>query len=179
MSEIADRYRRLSDAFAANIAAIGPEQWDAPTPCTEWTVRDLVTHVATTPAMFFGFIGQEPPALPDDPTAAFATAKAAMQAALDDPATAGTAFDGFFGPTTFEASVDRFVNFDLLVHGWDLAKAAGVDTTIAGEDLDRLEEGAKGFGESARAPGVFGPELSPPPGADRQTTVLAFLGRQA
>ena len=28
-----------------------------------------------------------------------------------------------------------------------------------------------------RGPTVFGPEIEPPPGADRQTQLLAFLGR--
>jgi hypothetical protein len=30
-----------------------------------------------------------------------------------------------------------------------------------------------------RGPGAFGPELTPPPGADEQTKLLAFLGREA
>jgi len=142
-------------------------------------VRDLVKHVAETPSMFFGLIEKEPPALPDDPAAGFAAAKAGMQAALDDPATAQTEFDGFFGRTTFEKAVDRFVLFDLLVHGWDLAKATGQDASISAEDLERLEQGAQQFGDAARAPGVFGPEIDVPADADRQTKLLAFLGRRA
>jgi uncharacterized protein (TIGR03086 family) len=71
------------------------------------------------------------------------------------------------------------VLFDLLVHGWDLAKATGQDTTISDDDLGRLERGAAQFGDAARAPGVFGPELEAPAGADRQTKLLAFLGRRA
>ena len=30
------------------LAAVSPDQWDAPTPCTEWDVRHLVTHLVTT-----------------------------------------------------------------------------------------------------------------------------------
>jgi uncharacterized protein (TIGR03086 family) len=128
--------------------------------------------------MFFGLIGQPAPEIPDEPAAAFTAAKQAMQAALDDPATAETEFDGFFGRTTFEQAVDRFVNFDLVIHGWDLAKATGQDTTIPAGELDRLEDEAKGYGEAARTQGVFGPELTPPPGADRQTQLLCFIGRE-
>jgi uncharacterized protein (TIGR03086 family) len=179
MSEISENYRRLSDDFAAKVAAVPPDRWDAATPCEQWTVRDLVKHVAETPSMFFGLIEQEPPAVPDDPVTGFAAAKAGMQAALDDPATAETEFDGFFGHTTFEKAVERFVLFDLLVHGWDLAKATGQDATFSDEDLERLEQGAAQFGDAARAPGVFGPELEVPDDADRQTKLLAFLGRRA
>ena len=31
--------------------AIGPDQWSAPTPCPDWTVRDLVVHVIGTRAV--------------------------------------------------------------------------------------------------------------------------------
>jgi uncharacterized protein (TIGR03086 family) len=179
MSEISENYRRLSDAFAAKVAGVPADGWDGRTPCEQWTVRDLVKHVADTPGMFFGMIGQEPPSVPDDPAIGFTAAKAGMQAALDDPGTAQTEFDGFFGPTTFENAVDRFVLFDLLVHGWDLAKATGQDASFSDEDLARLERGAEQFGDAARAPGVFGPELPVPPDADRQTKLLAFLGRKA
>ena len=42
-----------------------------------------------------------------------------------------------------------------------------------------LAEAIKGFpSEGMRGPGAFGPEITPPPGADEQTKVLAFLGRQ-
>ena len=31
--------------FTARVHAIPADGWDAPTPATEWTVRDLVAHV--------------------------------------------------------------------------------------------------------------------------------------
>jgi uncharacterized protein (TIGR03086 family) len=179
MSAISERYRRLSEEFARKVDAVPDDRWEAPSPCEEWTTRDVVKHVAETPGMFYGFIGQEPPVLPEDPVAALTETRRHMQAALDDPATAATEFTGMFGLTTFETAVDRFVNFDLLIHGWDLARAAGLDESITDEDLDWLEPAAKAFGDAARAPGVFGPELEAPANADRQTELLAFLGRRA
>lgn len=178
---IAQRFDRLAGAFAAKIDAVPEDRWDAPSPCEEWTALDVVRHVSQTPGMFYGFIGKEPPAIPpveDDPALAFATMRADMQALLDDPEVAATEFDGFFGRSTFEAAVDRFLNFDLLVHGWDLARATGQDETMDPDDVERLTEAARQFGDSARAPGVFGPEIEPPPGADAQAKVLAFIGRQ-
>jgi uncharacterized protein (TIGR03086 family) len=179
MTEIADRYRRLSQAFADKVAGVSDDQWDTPTPCDAWKVRDLVLHVARTPSMFFGLVEKDAPELPEEPAAAFDAARGAMQAALDDPEVATIEFDGFFGHTSFEKAVDRFVHFDLLVHGWDLASATGQDTTIEDDDLAWLEEKAQQFGDAARAPGVFGPEIKAPGGADRQTKLLAFVGRDA
>jgi uncharacterized protein (TIGR03086 family) len=92
---------------------------------------------------------------------------------------AGAEFEGFFGKQTFAEAIDRFICFDLLVHGWDLAHATGIDEAMAPEDVSRLDEAAQQFGDKMRGPGAFGPAVEPPPGADDQAKVLAFLGRQA
>ncbi|HWS92806.1 MAG TPA: maleylpyruvate isomerase N-terminal domain-containing protein, partial [Mycobacterium sp.] len=38
-------HQRAQDAFAGVLANVGPEQFGAPTPCSEWTIRDLIEHV--------------------------------------------------------------------------------------------------------------------------------------
>ncbi len=177
METIADRYDRLAGDFAATIAAVPAGRWDAPSPCEGWTARDVVRHVSETPGMFFGFVGQEFGALPDDPAEAFATTRTRMVAALRDPAVADADFEGFMGRMTFAEGVDRFINFDLVVHRWDLAKAAGLDDHIADDDLDRIEELSKGFGDAMRGPNAFGPAVDVAPDANQQSRVLAFLGR--
>lgn len=181
METTAQRYDRLAGAFAAKIDAVPADGWDAQSPCPEWKAIDVVRHVAETPAMFLGFIGQEMGDLPstdDDPAAAFAASRAKIQAALDDPDVAGTEFEGMFGTQTFAEAIDRFVCFDLLVHGWDLARATGTDEAIDPADVERLDEVSKQFGDKMRGPGAFGDAVEPPPGADRQAKVLAYLGRR-
>jgi uncharacterized protein (TIGR03086 family) len=182
METIADRYDRLADAFAAKIIAVPADRWSTPSPCPDWTALDVVRHVAETPSMFFGFVGWTPPEIPnadDDPAAAFDAGRRAISAELVDESRANTGFDGYFGPTTFAESIDRFVSFDLLIHGWDLARSAGLDETISDDDLERLERDAHAFGDAMRAPQAFGPEIHAPAGADRQTRLLAYLGRRA
>ena len=78
-----------------------------------------------------------------------------------------------------KTAVDRFLNTDLVVHGWDLARATGQDEQIDQDDVARVEKVSEGFGEGMRSPRAFGPALDPPAGADRQTKLLAWLGRQA
>jgi uncharacterized protein (TIGR03086 family) len=179
---ISQRYRRLSDRFAHTVAGITPEQWDHPTPCTEWTVRQLVGHVIDTQSMFANLVGRQlspGPSVEEDPAAAWDHARRQTQAALDDPALAGAAFDGQMGRSTFERAVDRFLSFDLVVHGWDLAEAVGGDTSIADHDLDFLERQMEFFGDVMEKGGATKAPLDPPPGADRRTRVLARLGRAA
>jgi uncharacterized protein (TIGR03083 family) len=40
-----ESYRRAQDGFGAILAAVRSDQWDAPSTCTEWTVRDVAGHV--------------------------------------------------------------------------------------------------------------------------------------
>ncbi len=180
MSEIADRYRRLSGEFTDTVAGVPADQWSAPTPCEGWDARQLVQHVVDSHKLFLGFIGDEldPPSADDDPMAAWVVARDAVQAVLDDPERASTEFTGMFGETTFEAGVDRFLSFDQVIHRWDLARATGQDTSIDDAEVARLMESAKSFGDAMRGPGAFGPEVDAPADADPQAKLLAYLGRR-
>jgi hypothetical protein len=82
------------------------------------------------------------------------------------------------GRTTFEAGVDRFLCLDLVVHGWDLARSAGLDERIEPVEVGRAREQAEAFGDARCGPRAFGPAVEPPPGADEQDKLLAFLGRR-
>ncbi len=182
MTDIADRYRTLAARFADRIAEVPDGAWDDPTPCAEWTVRDLVGHVVDVQGMFLAFVGEEIGELPDvsvDAVGAWAAASAAMQAALDDPARADAGFDGYFGPTTLAASVDRFVSFDLVVHGWDLARAVGGDERIDPAEVARLLGEIPAFGPALQSSGAAGPPVEVADDADDQTRMLALLGRRA
>ena len=61
-------------------AAIAEEQWDAPTPCTDWKVRDLVEHVVGGQAFFGGGRGSTAGAGDGWPAV-----RSGMDAALSDP----------------------------------------------------------------------------------------------
>ncbi len=182
MNEISERYARLAGEFATTIAGVPDDRWTAPSPCEGWTARDVVRHVVETPAIFLRLVGREMPEVPsvdDDPAAAFDASRKVVQADLDDPERANVTFEGVFGTMTFAESIDRFINFDLVVYRWDLAHATGQDETIAPDEIRRVEDATAGFGDALRGEGVCGPALDPPAGCDEQTKVLAFLGRKA
>jgi uncharacterized protein (TIGR03086 family) len=182
MTEISDRYARLGDAFAMKIAAVPEHAWAHPSPCDEWTARDVVKHVISTQGMFLGLVGRplgDIPEVDDDLLAAWDAVRSVVQGDLEDPERATTEFQGFSGTSTFEAAVNRFLCTDLVVHGWDLARAAGLDDRIDPEDLVRVSEQTLAFGDMLRSPQAFGPEVEPPADADDQTKLLAFLGRRA
>ena len=180
MTDIADRYERLAAAFVEKVVAVPADGWSAPTPCEEWTARDLVRHVVDAQGMFQGLVGREMGELPsvdDDPEAAVRVATGRTLSDLRDPERAEAEFDGFFGRTSFETAVDRFLSTDLVIHGWDLARAAGLDDTIPAAEMARIREHAAGFGDALRSPGAFGPEIEVPEDASEQEKFVAFLGR--
>lgn len=182
MSAIADRYRRLAGDFQGTVDAVPPDRWAAPSPCEGWTALDVVRHVVESQGLFLGRVGREVDDLPpvdEDPSAAWAAARAVVQADLEDPDRASASYEGAFGRMTFEQAVDGFLCTDLVVHRWDVARASGLDERIDPDELERVMAQAESFGDAMRSPRAFGPPLEPPPGADRQTEVLAFLGRRA
>ncbi|MFD3685308.1 TIGR03086 family metal-binding protein [Nocardiopsis sp. NPDC058631] len=182
MSDIRARYARLSDDFAATVAAVPDSRWSAPSPCEGWTALDVVRHVVDTQGMFLRLVGRDLgdiPSVDAAPAAAWDAARAVVQADLDTPELANAAYDGYFGRTTFALSVDRFLSFDLVVHRWDLSRAAGLDERLAPEDVRWAHGNTAVFGDGMRGAGVCGPELTPPEGADAQTRFLAFVGRRA
>ena len=181
VSEVSERYRRLSGAVADKIAAVPDGAWENQSPCADWTARDVVRHLVSTQGMFLGFVGREPgagPSVDEDPLAAWNAARAAVQTDLDDPTRAKTEFDGHTGRSTFEAAVGKFLCMDLVVHGWDLARATGLDEHIEADDIARVQKQAEEFGDALRSPGAFGPAVDPPGDADARAKMLAFLGRQ-
>jgi uncharacterized protein (TIGR03086 family) len=182
MSEIADRYARLADAFATTIAAVPEERWSATSPCDGWTARDVVQHVCDTQALFLGLVDEEPgdgPPVATDPLGAWRAAAAPVRVVLADPVRAATAYDGVFGPTTFESAIDRFANFDLVVHRWDLARATGGDDSIPEADAQRVLDGVGAFGPALYGPGVCAEPVEVGADADLTTRMLAVVGRRA
>src|SRR5262245_47168330 len=128
MSEHGERYARVAADFSARVDFIAADQWDSPTPCPAWTVRDLVGHVVGVPRAILAGVDitpAPPPARDPDLVAAWRRATGDVTAALADPARATAPVTGRFAPMPFEQLVGMLGCFDTLVHTWDLARAIG------------------------------------------------------
>jgi uncharacterized protein (TIGR03086 family) len=180
MTAIAHRYRTLADAFEAKVAAVPPDAWSNPSPCAEWTARQLVGHVIEVHGMMLKPLDRTLSAGPspdDDPLGAFRSARADVEEVLDDPELAGTEYDGAFGRSKVEQTIDQFMGFDLVVHGWDLARATGQDETIDSQEVDTIMAFAEPMGDTMRENGVTGPAVTVPHDAPKQDRMLGLLGR--
>jgi uncharacterized protein (TIGR03086 family) len=68
---------------------------------------------------------------------------------------------------------------DTLLHGWDLAKAAGIDTTMPEGLAEAAYATIHGRFTDEQRRGVFKPELPVPAGASAQERLLAYTGRKS
>lgn len=89
---------------------------------------------------------------------------------------------------TTEAHIDLVISDDLVLHGWDLARATGQDETMDPGDVERLWSSNSAIPPEviemyrtpdAFGPGVevFGPEVMVPADAPLQDRLLGFIGR--
>jgi uncharacterized protein (TIGR03086 family) len=191
MTEIADRYRRRADDFQRKVEGVQADQWADASPCETWTAREVVGHVVDMHGVMLRPLDRAlspAPSVAEDPLAAFRSARADVEAVLDDAALAATRCDTPGGPMTMEEQIDQVVSDDLPPHGWDLARATGQDDTIDPVDLDRLWSVTTSIPaelmERYRTPGafgpgieVFGPEVPVAVDAPLQHRFLGLIGR--
>lgn len=187
-ADIAELHARAGAATRRYVEAIRPDHWDAPTPCADWDVRQLLTHIVSenlwvTPLVEGKTIEEVGDAfdgdvLGDDPLGAFVDSMGKADAAFGAPGAMEAPIAVSYGPISGHAYAEhRFL--DVLVHGWDLAKATGHDTGMDPELVEacwRIAERERAmFTESA----AFARPLDVADDVPLQTRLLALLGREA
>ncbi|HEU5301646.1 MAG TPA: TIGR03086 family metal-binding protein, partial [Acidimicrobiia bacterium] len=113
------------------VAGVKADQWDNPTPCAKWSVKDLVGHVVGGGTMFAAsFRGDTPQEgdpsdlLGDDPAGAVAKVFADFASAADSDGAMDRDIVLPFATLPAQVALD-VAKFDLLVHAWDLAHSTG------------------------------------------------------
>lgn len=171
-------YLDAADRFTATVAATS--DWSATSPCEGWSAADVVDHVVDTERQFLETHGLDLGARPSgSPAEVWAAHLAVVRPLASDETLRAREYDGFFGRTTIGATLDAFYGFDLVVHGWDLGSASGRPTTFTDADMDAMEQAFVGFGDHAYDEGVFRRPVDVPADADRQTRLLARMGRSS
>lgn len=185
---IVELHRRAVSRFGGLVHHIRPDQWELPTPCTEWNVRALVNHVAGedlwAEALFGGRTIAEVggsldgDVLGDDPIATWDRAAAASIELIEAPGAMTQLVDLSRGPTPGrEYLVELFT--DHLMHGWDLAQGIG-DTGAGAVDAEAVHAGKEWFATVEDAYRRVGAIAERPPiaeDADELTVFLAMTGR--
>jgi hypothetical protein len=100
---------QLSLAFNAVgelIGGVSEEQWSAPTPCREWTVREVVNHLIGMNLVFTALMSDQ--AAPergvdragDDPLGSYRDTVSVLLTAFDEPGVLERTFQGPLGSAT-------------------------------------------------------------------------------
>lgn len=153
-----------------------------PSSCEGWTARDVVRHVIETQRELFagrGLVLGDQPDIDADPAQAWRDHAERVRQVISDDAVPAIAYDGYFGPTTLGATLEQFYVWDMYVHRWDIAHAAGLDAGLTDAELDRIEQGADSFGEALYMEGICRVGAQAPAAAGRLAHLLARLGRAA
>lgn len=177
-----DQLARALKVTGTLIAELNPEQYSAPTPCTEWDVRDVVAHLVGMNLVFTALLNsQSPPALGrrvlgSDPGSAFDSSAGALLSAFKRPGALEQSFETPMGSATGQERLDIRM-YDLLAHAWDLSQATGNKLEPLGDLAEQsLEFAQRQLAQQPRN-GRFNaaqPVADSAPALDR---LAAFLGR--
>jgi len=152
--------------FARRVRLVAADDWQRPTPCDGWTVRDLVLHVVggdrMSAALVRGATREEATAvrtnvdLGDDAVATF-------DKEADDVAAA------FAEPGAFERNIPHPAGIDMpgaqlfgfrvgeyVLHGWDLARAIGADENLDQTIVHEVWNALSPMGAMIANSGVYG-----------------------
>jgi uncharacterized protein (TIGR03086 family) len=187
MSTLLEQYEHALTEFGSRVEQIRDDQWQNPTPCTDWDVRALVAHVVDeqrwAPYLLGGgtvadagdrFAGDP---LGEDAKVAWREASAAARAAFE----ADGALDSPVSVSSGETSARDYLwqmTVDAAVHAWDLARGIEADDQLDHELVRRIQHESEKDAEELAASGLYGEPVSVPAGADMQTRMLGLFGRR-
>jgi uncharacterized protein (TIGR03086 family) len=163
-----DQLARATQVCAGLVAGIEPSGWKARTPCSEWTVRELVVHLILGKHLFAdALVPDAPPTMTDtarylenpdaDVPAAFDIAGQLLLQAFSAPDAMGRMITVPFG--TIPGAVALHLRIiEMLVHGWDLAAATGArvgfpddlteqEIVFSEQNLSRVPPGRRRFAD--------------------------------
>lgn len=192
---VADWYAISSQGFADRLAAVTPGQWSWPTPCTGWTVRDLVNHMTRGNLSYANLLQggtaaeflrqRDEDALGTDPAGAYASSVRACAGAFAVPGAPDRLVDYPLGEIPGRQAL-AVRTADSTIHTWDLARAVGaeeqLDDGLVTWITDHLRQIYAGLAETPVSAETAHRFFAAPHGpaaddASRQDRLLHIMGR--
>jgi len=184
-SDVLDEARTMLRAAVAGVPADG---WQRPTPCSSWTVTQVLQHAALDQEVWGAAVGgtQMPAENPFAPSGQLGGEPLAYaDHALDASVAAWTAIgDAEQVPTPLPqgamtpADAAGAAALDAAIHAWDIAMATGQGAPLTPDLARSLLPVAEAIVEPLRAYGAYAQALAPEAGADDAAVLLCYLGRR-
>ena len=173
--------KQAAREFGARVAAI--TDWSAPTPDTEWCVRDLVRHIIVEqqwiPPLLAGLSVLEAKRsiapLGPDLAAEWETHSALADAAWA-ATPAGSPVNLSYDTVTASDYLREQVS-DVTIHAWDLARATGADETLDILLVEAVWTVFEPQKDTLQASGLFASPIGLDDNAPLQSRLLALTGR--
>ncbi|USX52842.1 TIGR03086 family metal-binding protein [Lentzea sp. HUAS12] len=179
-------YEESLRTFDRLVHRIRDDQWDASTPCTEWSVRDVVNHLVSealwVPHVLAGqtmaAVGDryDGDVLGDDPVGAWERASAAAHAAWTVPGATTWTVHLSFGETPAVHYCWQMA-CDLALHAWDVASGIGAAQPIPEPVAEVLVNVTASRLRSVQGSAIIGPGVPVPDDAPAVDRLLGFAGR--
>ena len=185
--ELPEAHARALDETRRFVVGAGTDRWDDPTPCAGWDLRALVNHVVAGNFWVAPLVEGETIAevgdrydgdlLGDDPVAAYDRSAAEAKAAGLAPGAMNAPCAVSYGPVPGEVYLGHRL-IDVVIHGWDIARATGQDATLDPELVEWCVAVIEPQLAMLQASGMFGHGVDVGEGASEEDRLLATLGRR-
>jgi uncharacterized protein (TIGR03086 family) len=189
-TDVSKVHRQALASVRPIVAGIRDDQWDLPTPCDGWTVRDLLNHIVAgnlwAAALARGRTIDEVGSALDgdmlraDPVAAYDMSSESAASVFELPGALDAPCAVSYGPVPGSVYAGhRFI--DVLIHGWDLASATGQSTDLDPDLVEACWEVVRPQLSLLQGSGAYGAARPAAAGdeGDSQASLLAALGRSA
>lgn len=187
MSDPVALMRQALKEFGARVDRIGSDQWSATTPCSEWTVADLVDHVTDeslwVAPLLEGHSLETAAGIVDgaktggrgDRAMLWSIAATDAIRAWGEPGALDRSVALSRGSTPVSAYLDEML-MDATVHAWDLGTAIGMTDRLPDDQVAYVLAAVQSYGD-LEATGAFGPPQ--PVGSDAcvEDRLVALTGR--
>ncbi len=162
---------RALDQAGDALASIHGDDWNRPTPCEAWTVRDLAAHLTATPGHFLQMARGEEVDWSADPEVPERDWPTRFRADADD------LIHHWHGQPADRVGQADGQTVELGVHTWDLVTALGRPLTL---DDEVAERGLAFLQQNLTADNrgdAFGAPVDVSPDASAYARLVAFAGR--
>lgn len=169
--------------LSALVTGLTDDELDNPTPCTEYSVRQIVTHLDGGGQAFTAMATRKTDEQPELVVGAEGW-RGTFADHLEALGTAWNALDAWQG-TSEGAGVElpneiwgRIALTEVVVHAWDLAKATGRSVELPEETVQACFDHVVGFLDVPVVPELWGPPIEAEPDAPLLDRVVAITGRK-